>query len=521
MQKETFWKPSINPWYTSGAIMLAVFIFALDGTIANVALPHMAGTFSASRDESMWILTSYLIASGIVIPMVDWFSKVFGRKNFFILSVLLFTVASFMCGIAKNIEFMIFARIIQGFGGGGIVPLAQAIMMEIFPPEKRGQSMSFFAMGVIFAPIIGPVLGGWITDNWNWPWIFFINVPFGILGILAANKFMEDPPYAKRQKNVKADFLGFFFLVVWLSTLQVVLDKGNNSNWFSANWVCWTSFLSVISGIIFFILQSVKKDSLIDLSVFKDKNFVAGTAILIVIQGILYATLAILPQFLQSMLGYTAYLSGATMMPRGIGAFLSTLLYGMFSNKFSGKVFVVFGLSTIAISGFSLGLLNLDISSKNIILPNIFMGFGMGFSMIPLVTMSMETLTNSQMTNASGVQNLLKNIGSAIGTSLVATMLTRFAQIHQHYLVKNLSELNPQFLDRLNATTGALSIYTSNDVAGHMAKYSLYGQLIKQANLFAFMDSFKIFAILCILILPLLLLIKTKTSRRYKEKQKL
>ncbi|HIS53451.1 TPA: MFS transporter, partial [Candidatus Galligastranaerophilus gallistercoris] len=192
---DTEWKPTIPPWYTAGALMLAVFIFALDGTIANVALPHMAGSFSSSRDESMWILTSYLIASGIVIPMVDWFSKVFGRKNFFIISVLLFTIASILCGFAQNLGFMVIARVIQGFGGGGIIPIAQAILMESFPKEQRGQAMSMFGLGVITAPIIGPVMGGWITDNWSWPWIFFINVPFGILGAFLANKFIEDPPY--------------------------------------------------------------------------------------------------------------------------------------------------------------------------------------------------------------------------------------------------------------------------------------------------------------------------------------
>lgn len=514
MQEENIWKPTINPWHTASAIMLAVFIFALDGTIANVALPHMAGSFSASRDESMWILTSYLIASGIVIPMVDWFSKVLGRKNFFILSIALFTIASLMCGFSKNIEFMIISRIIQGFGGGGIIPIAQAILMESFPKEQRGQAMSFFSLGVITAPIIGPVLGGWITDNWSWPWIFFINVPFGILAVFAAKKFVEDPPYAKKQQNVKTDGIGFLFLTIWLVTLQIVLDKGNNSDWFGAAWVCWTSFVSVIAAIAFFITQLVRKNTLIDLSVFKDRNFVAATMILVVVQAILYATLAILPQFLQSLLGYTAYLSGATMMPRGIGAFASTVIYGYLSTRISGKYIVMAGLTIIAAAGFILGTLNLEIANINIVLPNILMGFGIGFSMVPLMTMSMETLTNKQMTNASGIQNLLKNIGSAIGTSLVATMLTRFAQIHQHYMVKELNPLNPEYLIRLNSTAQGLSTYTSSDVANTMAQYSLYGQLIEQANLWAFIDSFRIFSVCCIVILPLLLIIKTTSGRK-------
>ena len=518
MQEDIIWKPTIDPWHTASAIMLAVFIFALDGTIANVALPHMAGSFSASRDESMWILTSYLIASGIIIPMVDWFSKVFGRKNFFIISIICFTLASFLCGISQNIETIIFARIIQGIGGGGIIPIAQAILMESFPVEKRGQAMSFFSLGVIIAPIVGPVLGGWITDNWSWPWIFFINVPFGILAGFATKKFVEDPPYARKQENVKTDFLGFFFLSLWLITLQIVLDKGNNADWFNAPWVCWTMTVSVIAAIIFFLTQLFRKDTLIDLSVFKDKNFIAGTLILIVVQAILYATLAILPQFLQSLLGYTAYLSGATMMPRGVGALASTVIYGLISNRLSGKIISAVGLICIATGGFMLGMLNLDIASKNIVVPNIIMGFGIGFSMIPIMTMSMETLSNEQMTNSSGIQNLLKNIGSAIGTSLVATMLTRFAQVHQYYMVKELTPLNPEYLERFNSTAGALSGYTSFDVAQNMAQYSLYGNLIKQANLWAFIDSFRIFAFGCIIILPLLLFIKTKSGKTNKNK---
>ena len=515
----TEWKPTIPPWYTAGALMLAVFIFALDGTIANVALPHMAGSFSSSRDESMWILTSYLIASGIVIPMVDWFSKVLGRKNFFMLSVLLFTVASILCGFAQNLGFMVIARVIQGFGGGGIIPIAQAILMESFPREKRGQAMSMFGLGVITAPIIGPVLGGWITDNWSWPWIFFINVPFGFLGIYFANKFIEDPPYARKQKDVKTDGIGFLFLTIWLVTLQIVLDKGNNADWFNARWICWTFTISVISGIIFFITQLTRKDTLIDLKVFKDRNFVAATVIMVVIQAVLYATLAILPQFLQSMLGYTAYLSGATMMPRGIGAFISTILCGYLSTRISGKLLVCIGLICVTTAGFMLGMLNLQISNINIILPNILMGFGMGFSMIPLLAMSVETLKNEQMTNASGIQNLLKNIGGAIGTSLVATMLTRFAQVHQHYMVKELTPLNDIYNEKLSSTAGALGAYTSPDMANYMAKYSLYGELIEQANLWAFIDSFRIFSICCLVIIPLLLLIKTQMGHERDKKR--
>ena len=505
---EQEWKPTVNPWIMIIPVMLAVFIYVLDGTIGNVALPHMAGSFSATRDESMWILTSYLIAAGIVIPAVDFFSKVFGRKNFFIISILMFTIASMLCGMAKNIEFMIFARILQGFGGGGILPISQAIMLEAFPKEKRGVAMSVFGMGVILAPIIGPVLGGWITDKWTWPWIFYINIPFGCVAALLSQKLIEDPPYAKKQKNVKIDGKGFFYLTIWLVTLQTVLDKGNNADWFNATWICWTFGISVVAGILFFHSQLTNKNSLIDLSVFKDRTFSAGTIIQVVIQAVLYASLAILPQFLQSMMGYTAFLSGATMMPRGIGSMTAMVMTATLSNKIDNRLFVVIGLALIGGSSLVFGSLNLQISNMNIAIPNFFMGMGMGLSMVPIMNLSVDTLKNEQMTNATGIQNLLKNIGSAVGTSLVATMLTRFAQVHQNMLVGKMSELNPAFIERIQTTSGALSAYTEHSVAQYMAQYSYYGQLIKQSTLWAFIDSFRIFGVLCLAVIPLFLLIK-------------
>lgn len=497
-----------NPWISSIPTLLAVFIYVIDGTIANVALPHMAGSFSATRDESMWILTSYLIASGIIIPSVSFFSKLLGRKNFYIISILLFTIASMLCGLARNLGEMVLFRILQGAGGGGILPISQALMMESFPKEKRGTAMSLFGMGVIIAPIIGPVLGGWITDNWSWPWIFFINIPFGCLAAILSAKLLFNPPYSRRQKDVKIDGLGFFFLTIWLLCLQVFFDKGNNADWFNATWICWVFGISCFAGICFFISQLKRKNTLVDLSVFKDRNFVIGTIIQVVMQAVLYASLAILPQFLQSMMGYTAFLSGYSMMPRGLGSMTAMIICAFIADKVDKRALVCIGLALLGFAGLFFGFLNLQISSINIMIPNYVMGLGMGLSMVPIINLSMETLTNEQMTNATGLQNLLKNIGSAIGTSLVATMLTRFSQVHQYMMVGNLSELNEAFIERVQATAAMLSQYTSPSVAHYMAQYSLYGQLLKQSSLWAFMDSFRIFGLLCFVLIPLLLLFK-------------
>ena len=502
-----------HPWISCAPILLAVFIYVMDSTIANVALPHMAGSFSATRDESLWILTSYLISSGIVIPSVDFFSKLFGRKNFYVISVLLFTIASFLCGTANSLGQMVFYRVLQGAGGGGIVPLSQAIMMESFPKERRGTAMAIFGMGVIIAPIIGPMLGGWITDNWSWPWIFFINVPLGCIAAVMSKKLLFDPPYAHRQKNVKIDGLGFTFLIVWLCTLQVFFDKGNNADWFNATWICWLFTISCIAGICFFISQVVRKKTLVDLSVLKNKEFVIGTFIQVIMASVLYASIAILPQFLQSMMGYTAFLSGMSMMPRGIGSMTATIVCAFIADKVDKRKLVIAGLLCLGFSGVAFGFLNLQIAQVNIMLPNCLMGFGLGLAMIPIINLSMETLSNQQMTNAAGLQNLFKNIGGAIGTSLVATMLTRFAQMHQYMMVGKLNELNPVFVERVQTSAGALSQYTSVDMAQYMANYMQYGTLVKQATLWAFMDSFRIFGVLCFGLIPLLFLFKKSKSR--------
>lgn len=497
----------LNPWLTSLPTILAAFMFVLDSTIANVALPHMAGTFSVSREESTWILTSYLVASGIAITAVDWFSKLLGRKNFFILSVILFTAASVLCGLSNSIETMILARIIQGFGGGGILPIAQAVLLESFEPRERGQAMAVFGLVIIVAPIIGPVLGGWITDNYSWPWIFFINLPFGILTGYLAKKLSYDPKYARKQKNVKLDVWGFVFLTAWLASLQVILDKGNNADWFNAAWIRRLSFVCITSGILFFISQ-MKKNSLVDLRVFKDLNFAAGTLIQVIIQAVLLASIAILPQFLQTVMGYTAFLSGLTIMPRGIGALTASILFAILSKKIDNRLLAVLGLALIGTAGLKFGFLNMQIASIDIAIPNFIFGLGMGFAMMPIVSLSVATLANSQMTNASGLQALLKNIGGAIGTSLVSTMITRFSQVHQFMMVENLNPLNPVYEAKFNAAKAALSAYMHPVVASYAAQYSLYGQMLKQAVFWGFMEAFRICGIACIIIIPLVFLIK-------------
>ena len=314
--QETEWKPSRSPWFIIMPVILATFMYALDETVANVALPHIAGSYSVSNQESIWVLTSYLMASSIVIPMVDFFCKFFGRKNFFMLGVFIFTIASFLCGISNSIGMIVIARALQGIGGGCLMPMAQAITMESFTGEARNKAMSVFGLVVVVAPILGPVMGGWITENWSWPYIFFINVPFGFVCIALAKKYLEDPPYARRQKNIHLDKFGFLWLCVWLIPLQIVFDKGNDADWFNAPWVCWFSAVALLGAVLFFISQIKGKKPLVKLDVLKDMNYLCGTAMLILLNAVLLASLAILPQLLQNMLGYDAFTSGVAVMPR-------------------------------------------------------------------------------------------------------------------------------------------------------------------------------------------------------------
>lgn len=516
-QTQEEWKMPENPWPATIAVMIATFMFVLDSTIANVALPHMAGSFSSSNEETLWVLTSYMIASGIILPSVAWFSGVFGRKKFFINCVLLFTVSSFLCGLARSLDQMILARILQGLGGGAIIPIAQSILLESFPLEKRRMAMSVFGVGIIIAPIIGPVLGGWITDNYSWHWIFYINVPIGFFAALMANMFVEDPPFARKKEGQKIDGLGFSFLIIWLVCLQIVLDKGNNADWFNAPWICWTLAASMFSMVAFIISQLVNNKSIIDLRVFKDKNFSFGTFFMILVNAILYASIAIMPLFLQNLLKYSAFLSGLSMMPRGVGSVTGLIITGIFAKKIDDRGLIAVGLSLLGLASLMFGLLNLQISMINIIIPNFIFGLGMSCCMIAISTISVVTIKSHQMTNATGVQALLKNIGGAVGMSLVATMISRMGQCHQYSMVGYLNPLNPAFQHKVQAMTSALAHYGSLPVAQTKANYLMYVQLLQQSNLWAFMDAFRVFGLLCFLIIPLLFFMKPHTASTAEE----
>src|SRR2546423_2415083 len=349
------WKPSFNPWLIATSVMLATFMEVLDTSVANVALPHIAGNLSVTTEESTWVLTSYLVSNAIILPMTAWLGNFLGRKRLLIICIALFTFSSLLCGLAGSLGFLVLARILQGIGGGAMLPISQAILLESFPPAKRGVAMAVFAMGVVVAPILGPTLGGWITDNYSWRWIFYINLPVGIFAALMVQSVVEDPPYIKEARIERIDFIGFGLLAVWLGTLQVILDKGQQEDWFGSSWILWFAILSLLSFFGFIIRELCTQHPIVDLGIFKNRNYAAGILMITTLGAVLYVTTAALPIFLQTLIGYPALHSGLALSPRGIGAFITTSIVGRIIGKVKNRVLITIGSSLLATSSFWLG----------------------------------------------------------------------------------------------------------------------------------------------------------------------
>ncbi|MGC3992435.1 MAG: DHA2 family efflux MFS transporter permease subunit [Chthoniobacteraceae bacterium] len=437
------WFPSHHPMLIAASVMMATFMEVLDTSVANVSLPHIAGNLSASTDESTWVLTSYLVANAIILPATNYLSGLFGRKRFFIACITLFTIASALCGAAQSLGFLVLARVLQGAGGGALQPISQAVMLESFPPHKRGQAMAIFAMGVIVAPIIGPTLGGWITDNFSWRWVFYINLPVGILAVFMAQTVLEDPPYLRRVSLANIDIPGFSYLSIWLATLQYVLDRGQEDDWFESTNITVLAIICVLSFLAFVWRELTTDHPLVDLRVLANRNFCGGVILICVLGAILYGTTATLPLFLQNLLGYSSLNAGLALSPRGVAAFTATIIVGRLLGKVNGRNIIAFGFVLLASSSFVLSRLNLDINYANVLWPTIINGFSISCIFVPLTTLTMGTLKQEQMGNAAGIYNLMRNLGGSIGIAGLTTLLARRAQTNQAMMVDRFSELNP------------------------------------------------------------------------------
>jgi DHA2 family multidrug resistance protein len=494
----------VNPWLIAAAVMLATFMEVLDTAIASVALPYIAGSLSASNDEATWVLTSYLVANAIVLPASNWFSLRFGRKRFLMSCVTIFTVASFCCGAAPTLGLMLLARVVQGAGGGALQPLSQAILLESFPPKKRGAAMAVFAFGVVVAPVLGPTLGGWLTDTYSWRYAFYINIPVGMLALYMINRYIHDPSYISKAKVAAFDKIGFGTLVVWTGCLQVILDKGQEDDWFGAIWIRWAAIALVISLVWFLYRSWNNKDSLVDLKVLKDRNFLLGS-ILIFLFGVgIYSTVTVLPLFYQELLGYTAFTAGLVVAPRGLGAICGMPVIGYLSNKVDPRYLLSFGFMTFGLTTLYFGSISLDVSPTTLFLPILITGFGLSFVFVPISTAAYGTLRNDQIGNASGLFNLMRNVGGSIGISIATTMLTRRAAVHQNEILSSSpggiggqGGIGALGSGPLQSAQQSVSGFFGHANSLLPARSLLYQQLLRQASAWAFVDVFRWLSLLC------------------------
>lgn len=487
----------VNPWLIAVSVMLATFMEVLDTAIASVALPYIAGSLSASTDEATWVLTSYLVANAVILPASHWFSLRFGRKRFLIICVIIFTVASFFCGAAPSLGFILVARIVQGAGGGALQPLSQAILLESFPPRKRAAAMAVFAFGVVVAPIIGPTLGGWLTDTYSWRYAFYINIPVGALAVFMISRFIHDPSYIKNAKASPFDNLGFGLLAVWTGCLQVVLDKGQEDDWLGAVWIRWAVAAVVISFIWFVIHSWRKKEPLVSLRTLKDRNFAVGCSLMLLLGLSVYSTITVLPLFYQEVLGYTAFTAGWVVGPRGFGAIAAMPIVGTLGSRIDARYLLTFGFGVFGITSLIFGGVTLDTSPTTLLWPIIITGFAMSFVFVPITTQAYSTLRNEEIGNASGIFNLVRNIGGSVGISLAQTMLTRRAALHQHDLANSIARSSYWLQQSMSGLTNYLSHHTHPGNAAAASMAQLYRQLGHQSMLWAFVDVFRYIALTC------------------------
>lgn len=507
------WSPSVSPWLIAMAVMLATFLEVLDTTIVSVAQPNMAGSLGATNEEATWVLTSYLVANAIVLPASGWLSLYFGRKRFLLACTGLFTLGSFLCGIAPTMTILIAARILQGLGGGALMPISQAILLESFPREKQGIAMAVYGMGVVGAPILGPLAGGWLTDNYSWRWVFNINIPLGILAIFMMMRYIEDPPYIKSSRPGTIDGIGFGLLAVWLATLQIVLDKGQQEDWFASNWIVWLAIISTSAFVALIVRELGTPEPIVDLRVFQNRNFWVGTTITAVVMAGMYSALTVLPLFLQTLLGYTAQSSGLATAPRGIGAMLAMPLVGILMSYVDSRWLISLGVACMSIATLMFGNVTLDVSMASIVWPNILQGLGMALILVPLMAISVGTLPKEKIGNASGLFNLLRTLGGSIGISVSTTFLVRMTQVHQANLVSHMTPFDPVFQERLAGIAAGLAPSAGAAYAQTQAYEILYGILRQQANLKAYVDMFSWTALIIAVCLPGAWLLKRVTTK--------
>jgi DHA2 family multidrug resistance protein len=493
------WKPKYNPWLIAVIVALAAFMEVLDTSIANVALPYMAGSLAASNDQSTWVLTSYLVSNAIVLPISGWLAGALGRKRFFMICLGIFTVSSLLCGVAPSLGALLLFRVLQGAGGGGLQPMAQAILADTFPPEKRGIAFALYGITAVMAPTIGPTLGGWITFSYSWRWIFFINLPVGVITWLLVRRFVEDPPYLKRLKGagLKLDYLGIAFLVVGIGALQILLDKGQEDDWFGSNFITTLVIISAVCLTSLVVWEWFHKAPIIDVRMFKNFNFASSSLMMFVLGILLFSSLVLMPQFLQTLLGYTSLLSGLALSAGGAVLLFEMPIVGQLTTKIQARHMIAFGWLALALAMFySTKRIDLQISFSAATWLRVAQVVGLGFLFVPINLVSYIGIAPEKNNAVAGIINFMRNMGSSVGTSMVTTLIARRSQFHQLRLVEHARIDNPNFV---NAAQGLTQRFANAGMGQHDASAtayaSIYQSLQAQAASLAYVDTFMVLAV--------------------------
>jgi MFS transporter, DHA2 family, multidrug resistance protein len=498
----------VNPWIIAIAVMFATFMEVLDTTVVNVSLPHIASTMSATTDEATWVLTSYLVANAIILPMTGWLASVLGRKKLLMWSTMGFTAASLLCGIAPNLAALVIFRIIQGATGGALQPLSQAVLLESFKPEERGKAMGFWGLGIVVAPILGPVFGGWITENYNWRWVFYINLPVGAMSLLMIQMYVFDPPYLK--KIIRGiDYWGMGMLVVGIGALQFVLDKGQQEDWFQSQMITSLAIVSVVAlaTLIWYELRTA--EPIVDLRVFKNRTYATGVLLMTVVGFVLYGGMVLLPLMLQTLFGYSSMEAGKAMAPRGVGSLIMMPLVGFLTTKVDPRKLLVLGLAVGGLTMIWLGQINLNAGYSDFAIPQFLQGAGMALLFVPLTTVSMATIDPQRMGYATSLFNLMRNIGGGVGIALTGTYLQRHRQAVGAALGEHVSAYDPQTQNILKQIIqGLMATGTDVATATERAYAMLQGMVFRQASMVSFVAVYRLLGALFIVMIPLVLLMR-------------
>ncbi|MDR3641928.1 MAG: DHA2 family efflux MFS transporter permease subunit [Humidesulfovibrio sp.] len=496
-------QPLVNKWIITLAVMIPTLIEILDTSVANVALNHIQGSLSAGQEEVTWVLTSYLVANAVVIPMSGWLARVLGRKRYLMASLVMFTASSLLCGAAVSLPELIFFRILQGIGGGGLQPMSQAILLETFPARQRGLAMSIFGMGVVLGPILGPLLGGYLTDNFTWRWIFYINLPIGILALYMVQSFVFDPHYMERsEKGEKIDTVGLALLCLGIGCLQIVLDKGQTDDWFSSNLILGLALVSAVSLVTLVFWELCHERPIVDLRIFKNVSFATGNAVMFLGFFAFFGSIVLLPMFLQGLMGYTAFLAGLVLGPGGGVALFAMPVVGKLTERVDSRLLLGTGLLVNALALWIMSGFNLHIDFTTAVSARLLQGLGMPLFFVSLTYLTYATVPREQMNNAAAIFNLLRNLGGSFGVAFVTTLLARRSQHHQSHLIQHLNDLSPNYTYHVNTLTQVLDwkLGSLSDNA-LLAKGLIYQQMQAEATALAFNDTFYIQALLFLVLL--------------------